>query len=159
MTADLTLDRTDRRILATLQKDGRITNQALAEQVALSPSACLVRVRRLESGGIIEGYGARLNPWKLDDSLIIFAEIWLEGQRAHDLARFEHAIADIPEIVEASYVSGPYEYLIKVVVRDMPAWTALSQGLIGGDLSVDRIVSHVLMKKPKRFSAYPVAGT
>lgn len=158
MTADSTLDRIDRRILATLQKDGRITNQALAEQVALSPSACLARVRRLERAGVIEGYGARLNPWKLDASLVIFAEVWLEGQRAHDLARFEQAVAGIPEIVEASYVSGPYEYLIKVVVLDMPAWTALSENLIGGDLGVDRIVSHVLMKKPKRFSAYPVTG-
>lgn len=159
MAADYAIDRTDRRILARLQKDGRITNQALAEQVALSPSACLARVRRLEHAGIIEGYGARLNPWKLDTSLIIFAEVWLEGQRAHDLAKFETAIADIPEIVEASYVSGPYEYLIKVVVRDMPAWTALSESLIASDLSVDRIVSHVLMKKPKRFCGYPVPKT
>lgn len=156
MAADYTLDRTDRRILAKLQTDGRITNQALAEQVALSPSACLARVRRLESSGVIKGYGARLNPWSLEASVIIFAEIWLKGQKAHDLARFEQAIADIPEIVEASYVSGAYEYLIKVVVRDMPAWTSLSEGLIAGDLGVDRIVSHILMKKPKRFSGYPV---
>jgi Lrp/AsnC family leucine-responsive transcriptional regulator len=156
LAANLSLDRIDRRILRHLQADGRITNQALAEQIALSPSACLTRVRRLEAAGVIEGYGARLNPWKLDTSLIVFAEVWLEGQRAQDLARFEQAIADLPEIVEASYVSGPYEYLLKVVVRDMPAWTALSEALIAGGLGVDRIVSHVLMKKPKRFTAYPI---
>lgn len=159
MAAIPTLDRIDRRILSHLQADGRITNQALAEQVALSPSACLTRVRRLEAAGVIEGYGARLNPWKLDSSLIVFAEIWLEGQRAQDLARFEQAIVGRPEIVEASYVSGPYDYLIKVVVRDMPDWTALSEALIAGGLGVDRIVSHVLMKKPKRFTAYPIAVT
>ena len=69
MTALPRLDRIDRRILETLQVDGRITNQALAEQVALSPSACLARLRRLETAGVIEGYGARLNPWSLDASL------------------------------------------------------------------------------------------
>ena len=116
-----TLDRIDRRILAKLQKDGRITNQALAEQVALSPSACLARVRRLERDGIIEGYGARLSPWKLDASLVIFAEVWLEGLRAHDLARFEQAIAEIPRSSRPPMFSGPYEYLIKVVVRTCPA--------------------------------------
>lgn len=156
MTADVELDRLDRRILAILQLDGRITNQALAEQVGLSPSACLARVRRLERAGVIEGYGARLNPWALDAGLILFAEFWLESQRPADLARFEAAVADIPEIVEASYVSGPYDYLVKVVAPNMTAWTALSEDLMSRDLGVDKVVTHVLMKKPKRFLAYPI---
>lgn len=158
MTATVTLDRIDRRILARLQADGRITNQALAAQVALSPSACLARVRRLESTGVIEGYSARLNPLAMHASVVVFAEVWLKGQRPEDLARFEAAILDIPEIVEASYVSGPFEYLIKVVAPDVSAWTALSEGLIAGDLGVDRVVSHVLMKKPKKFAGYPIPG-
>ena len=156
MAAFPTLDRIDRRILAALQADGRLTNQALAEQVALSPSACLVRVRRLEKAGIIEGYGARLNPWALDIGVILYAEVWLEGQNPARLARFEAALADIPEIVEATYVSGPYEYLIKAVAPDMAAWTALSEGLMDGDLGVEKVVTHVLMKKPKRFTGYPI---
>jgi len=156
MTALAKLDRIDRRILVMLQTDGRITNQALAEQVALSPSACLARIRRLESAGVIEGYGARLNPWSLDVGVIVFAEVWLKRQHPRDIARFEAAIADIPEIVEASYVSGAFDYLIKVVMSDMAAWTALSEGLIAGDLGVDKVVTHVLMKKPKRFVGYPV---
>ena len=156
MAAFPTLDRIDRRILAALQADGRLTNQALAEQVALSPSACLVRVRRLEKAGIIEGYGARLNPWALDIGVILYAEVWLEGQNPARLARFEAALADIPEIVEATYVSGPYEYLIKAVAPDMAAWTALSEKLIAGDLGVEKVVTHVLMKKPKRFTGYPI---
>mgnify|MGYP002403144026 CR=1 FL=1 len=158
MAAFPTLDRIDRRILAALQADGRLTNQALAEQVALSPSACLVRVRRLEKAGIIEGYGARLNPWALDIGVILYAEVWLEGQNPARLARFEAALADIPEIVEATYVSGPYEYLIKAVAPDISAWTALSEELIAGDLGVEKVVTHVLMKKPKRFTGYPVSG-
>ena len=156
MAAPLKLDRIDRRILATLQIDGRITNQALAEQAALSPSACLARVRRLEKAGVIEGYGARLNPWALEASLILYAEVWLKSQHPSDLARFEAAIAGMPEIVEASYVSGPFDYLIKVVTPDMASWIDLSEGLIAAGLGVDKIITHVLMKKTKRFTGYPI---
>ena len=155
MAAGVKLDRIDRRILATLQADGRITNQGLADQAALSPSACLARVRRLEKAGVIEGYGARLNPWSLENSLILYAEVWLKTHPA-DLARLEAVIADMPEIVEASYVSGPFDYLIKVVAPDMASWIDLSEGLIARDLGVDRVVTHVLMKKTKRFAGYPI---
>ena len=156
MAAGVKLDRIDRRILATLQADGRITNQALADQAALSPSACLARVRRLEKAGVIEGYGARLNPWSLENSLILYAEVWLKTHHPADLARLEAVIADMPEIVEASYVSGPFDYLIKVVAPDMASWIDLSEGLIARDLGVDRVVTHVLMKKTKRFAGYPI---
>jgi Lrp/AsnC family leucine-responsive transcriptional regulator len=156
MAALVKLDRIDRRILATLQADGRITNQALAGQVALSPSACLARVRRLETAGVIEGYGARLNPWSLEASLILFAEVWLKGHHPEELARFEAALAEIPEIVEASYVSGPFDYLIKVVAPDMASWIDLSEGLIAREPGVDKVITHVLMKKTKRFTGYPI---
>ena len=156
MAALAKLDRIDRRILACLQADGRITNQALAEQVALSPSACLARVRHLERAGVIEGYGARLNPWSMEASLILYAEISLKGHHPDDLARFEAGIADIPEIVEASYVSGPFDYLIKVVVPDMASWVALSEGVVAREFGADRVVTHVLMKKTKRFTGYPI---
>lgn len=156
MTALVTLDRIDRRILAILQADGRITNQALAEQVALSPSACLTRVRRLESAGVIEGYGARLDPWSLEASLIIYAEVWLKSHNPRDTARFEAAITAIPQIVEASYVSGAFDYLIKVVAPDMASWTALSEDLIARDLGIEKVITYVLMKKTKRFVGYPI---
>ena len=156
MAARPSLDRIDRRILTELQADGRITNQALAARVALSPSACLSRVRRLERVGVIEGYGARLNPWSLENSLILFAQIWMKGHDPQELATFEAAIFEAPEIVEASQVSGAFDYLIKVVVPDMPAWNDLADGLIARDLGIDKIITHVLMKKPKRFTGYPV---
>lgn len=157
MTAETVMDRLDRRVLAVLQADGRITNQALADRVGLSPSACLARVRRLEKAGVIEGYGARLNPWRLSVGLILFAEFWLKGHRPSDLARFEAAIAETPEIVEMSYVSGDYDYLAKVAVPHMDAWTALSEDLLERDLGIDKVVTHVLMKKTKPFVGYPVA--
>ncbi len=156
MTAEPALDAIDRRILASLQAEGRITNQALADQVGLSASACLARTRRLERARVIEGYGARLNPWRLDTSVILFAEIWMKGHHPQERARFEAAITDIPEIVEASQVSGVFDYLLKVVVPDIPAWTRLAETLIERDLAVEKVVTHVLMKKPKRFTGYPI---
>ena len=71
MAADYVLDRIDRRILAALQADGRLTNHALSEQVSLSPSACLARVRRLERSGVIRGYHARVDPFSLDVGLVL----------------------------------------------------------------------------------------
>src|SRR3982751_6903967 len=100
MAADYALDRIDRRILAALQADGRLTNQALSERVALSPSACLARVERLRRTGIIQGYHARLDPFSLGIGLVLFAEITLKGHSVEELARFERAIAVIPQIVE-----------------------------------------------------------
>ena len=156
MDAGLTLDRIDRRILAALQADGRLTNQALSERVALSPSACLARVRRLEQEGIIQGYHARLDPFRLDVGLVLFAEITLKGHGTDELARFDAAIEALPQVVEASHVSGAYDYLLKVVVADMAEWTRIGEQLTGADVGADRINTHVLLRKPKIFVGYPV---
>ena len=156
MTAGPTLDRIDRRILAQLQADGRLTNQALAERVALSPSACLARVRRLEQAGVIEGYHARLDPFRVDVGMVLFAEITLAAHGSEALARFEAAIAAIPQIVEASHVSGDFDYLLKVVVRDLAEWTGIGERLTSEDAGADRVVTHVLLGKPKIFTGYPV---
>ena len=139
--AEVALDAIDRRILAELQRSGRITNQALAETVGLSPSACLARVRRLEADGVIAGYQARLT---------------LKSQHPRDLARFEAAMNEIPEVIEAAQVSGPFDFLLKVVTRDVHAWSELADALIEADLGVDKITSHILMKQSKAFAGYPI---
>lgn len=155
MTEAFTLDRIDRRILANLQPEGRLTNQALAGRVALSPSACLARVKRLERAGIIQGYHARLDPFRIDVGLVLFAEITLKAHGSAELARFDTAIEAIPQIVEASHVSGAYDYLLKVVVTDMAEWNRLGEQLTA-EAGADRINTHVLMRKPKVFVGYPV---
>ncbi|HKX92821.1 MAG TPA: Lrp/AsnC family transcriptional regulator [Sphingomicrobium sp.] len=156
MAAASKLDRIDRRILVALQADARLTNQALSEQVALSPSACLARVRRLESEGIVQGYHARLDPFALDIGLVLYADITLEGHSPAELARFEEAILALPQVVEASHVTGVFDYILKVVVRDMAEWTEIAEGLTSADLGVDRINTHMIMRKPKVFVGYPV---
>lgn len=156
MTAEYRLDRIDRRILAILQAEGRLANQALSSRVALSPSACLARVRRLERAGVIRGYHARLDPFRLDIGLVLFVEVTLDGHGPAAAARFETAIEALPEVVEASHVSGDFDYLLKIVVADMAAWTRLRERLIGSDAGIERITTHVLISKPKIFVGYPI---
>ena len=156
MAANITLDRIDRKILAILQAEARLTNQALAGRVALSPSACLARVRRLERAGVIQGYHARLDPFMLDIGLVLFAEVTLKGHSPHELARFEAALNAIPQVVEASHVSGAYDYLLKAVVADIAEWTRIAERLTAPEAGGDRINTHVLMGKPKVFVGYPV---
>lgn len=156
MAADFELDRIDRRILAALQADARLTNQALSERVALSPSACLARVRRLERAGVIQGYHARVDPFALNLGLVLYAEVTLEGHSSAELEVFERTVNSIPAIVEASHVTGAYDYILKVVVTDMAEWTKIAEALTGSDVGVERISTHVMMKKPKFFVGYPV---
>jgi DNA-binding Lrp family transcriptional regulator len=156
MAADPELDRIDRRILAALQADGRLSNQALSERVALSPSACLARVRRLERIGVIQGYHARVDPFRLDVGLVLFAEVTLRGHGPEELARFEKTIEAVAQVVEASHVTGAYDYLLKVVVADIAEWTRIAEQFTGADLGVERISTHVIMSKPKFFVGYPV---
>ncbi|WP_374532267.1 Lrp/AsnC family transcriptional regulator [Phenylobacterium sp.] len=153
------LDRIDLKILAALQADGRITNQALADQVALSPSACLSRVRRLEREGFIQGYHARLDIERIRPTLTIYGEVTLKSHRPAELLAFEAALAAIPEVVEAAQVSGPFDYLIKAVCPDVRAWGELADRLLQEDLGVDKIASHILMKDAKPFRGAPVSAS
>jgi Lrp/AsnC family transcriptional regulator, leucine-responsive regulatory protein len=156
MTAGPKLDRIDHKILAALQEDARLTNQALSERVALSPSACLARVKRLEQSGVIQGYHARLDPFTLEIGLVLYAEITLDGHTPAELAAFEQAITALPQVVEASHVTGSFDYILKVVVADMGEWSRIAENLASGRLGVDRINSFVVMRKPKFFVGYPV---
>jgi len=156
MTAGPKLDRIDRKILAALQEDARLTNQALSERVALSPSACLARVRRLEQLGVIQGYHARLDPFALDIGLVLYVDITLDGHTPAELAAFEKAIGVLPQVVEASHVTGSFDYILKVVVSDMAEWTRIAEDFASADLGVNRINSYVVMRKPKFFVGYPI---
>jgi Lrp/AsnC family leucine-responsive transcriptional regulator len=117
-----TIDATDRRILMELQRDGRITNVALASRCHLSPAACLVRVRGLEQAGYILGYRAVLDPGRLGQAMVVFVEIKLDRTTSDAFKRFASAVAGIPEIVECHMVAGGFDYLIKVRVENMAVY-------------------------------------
>lgn len=148
------LDRIDLKILAALQRDGRMTNQRLAEAVALSPRASLERVRRLEAAGIISGYQAVIELRELTRPVNVFVEIVLEKQA--NRRRFEKRLMALDEVVECWEVSGNLDYVARVVCADMVAYEELTAALLDDDgLGVARIVSHVALRPVRRFAGYP----
>ncbi len=114
----MSLDATDRAILAALQHDGRVSNVMLAERVHLSESACLRRVRALEQNGVVERYTAIVSADAVGVPGNVFAEITLSSQKQDDLDRFETAVQAVPEIMECYLVTGEYDYLLRVVAQD-----------------------------------------
>ncbi|SDD89725.1 Lrp/AsnC family transcriptional regulator [Belnapia rosea] len=119
------LDRTDRRILAALQEEGRLTNVELAERIALSPSPCLRRVKRLEAAGILRGYRAVLAREAVGLGLTVFVEIKVERHSRENAAALQEALAAMPEVVACHMVSGTADFLAEIVVADLRAYEAL----------------------------------
>ena len=116
------IDPADRRILKALQKDGRISNAALARQVNLSAAACFERVKRLRRDGIITGFTALLDAKQLDRALLIFVEIVLDRTTSDVFEAFAKAVRRMPEVLECHMVAGGFDYLVKARVRDMAAY-------------------------------------
>jgi Lrp/AsnC family leucine-responsive transcriptional regulator len=120
------LDRYDRMILETLQGDGKISNQDLADRVGLSPSPCLRRVRALEETGLIVGYRVLLDAKKLGLTLMALIGISMDQHTPERFTNFETKIADIPEVLECLLITGQQsDYQLKVVVHDMDAYQNL----------------------------------
>ena len=124
MPETLRLDDTDRRLLRTLQADGRISNQDLAQACNLSPSACSDRVRRLREQGYIRGFSAVLDPDKVGRALLIFVEVVLDRTTSDVFDAFAAAARRAPDVLECHMVAGGFDYLIKARVRDMAAYRA-----------------------------------
>lgn len=116
------LDAIDRKILTTLQKDGRTTNQQLADKVGLSPSPCLRRVRALEVSGAIDRYVALVDPQVAGLSVSAFVRVRLDRQDDRHLAVFEQAVRDVPEIMECYLMTGDADYQLRVLVPSLDAF-------------------------------------
>lgn len=123
-------DKIDTRILRVLQRDGRISNLKLAEEVHLSPTAVLERVKRLQRDGFILGYQARLNPDKLGVGLVAFVEVQLDRASADVMDRFRAAVQARPEILECHLIAGSFDYLLKVRVTDQQHYTDVVERVI-----------------------------
>ncbi len=119
MDANPTLDRTDLRLLALLQTQGRASNAELAAQINLSPSACLRRTQRLEAAGVISGYGARLEARALGLGLQAFVRVHLEHHDQPAIDRFAAAVTSWDEVVACHALTGDMDYLLQVLVRDL----------------------------------------
>jgi DNA-binding Lrp family transcriptional regulator len=146
MTGALKLDRMDLKILTQLQLNGRITNLELAGKVGLSPSPCLMRVKRLEKAGYISGYGARIELRKLGDTVTVFTEMTLSDHRSADFAKFEARIRAVNEITECYLVSGGYDYLLKFVMRSINHYQETIEDLLATGIGIEKYFSYVVIK-------------
>lgn len=150
------LDATDRRILAILQKEGRITNADLSGRVHLSPSACHRRVQRLEEQGYIAGFVALVNARKLRRSTTAFVEITLSGQADELLEAFEKAVARVPDILECHLMAGTADYLLKVVAEDTEDFARIHRQHLARLPGVAQMHSSFALRTVRQTTAIPV---
>ena len=150
------LDRLDLSILNELQKDGRISYVDLADKVGLSSTPCIERVKRLEKEGYIEGYCARLNPQKLNCSMLVFVEISLSYQSKDAFAEFNQAVSTLPYILECHLVSGDADYLIKARINDMSQYRALLGDMLLTLPGVKNSKSYIVMEEVKETQNIPL---
>lgn len=140
------MDRTDRKILAELQSDGRLTLTDLAERVGLSMSPCHRRLRALEHAGVIAGYHARLNPAAVGLSFEALIFVTMRGADADTVTRFEQAVAAIPRVLHAQRLFGEPDYLLQVVAADLPAFQQLYDSQLATLPGVQKLTSTLVMK-------------
>jgi Lrp/AsnC family leucine-responsive transcriptional regulator len=150
------IDKIDRRILALLQADGRISNLKLAEAVHLSPTAVLERVRRLTRDGYILGYEARLDPARLGAGLMVFVEVLLDRTVQDVMDTFRAAVQVRPEILECHLVAGGFDYLLKTRVADMAAYREFIGSVIWTLPGVRETRTYVVMEEVKNTAAIAV---
>jgi len=152
------LDRIDIRILAELQKNGRLTNIELAERVHLSASPCLMRLKKLQSTGLIRGFAADIDMGRLADVLTVFTEVTLARHGVHDLSRFVAALADIDNVVECHLVSSGYDYLVKFNTCGIAQYQEIVERLSDMDLGILKYFSYVVFKTPILPRQLPVSA-
>jgi Lrp/AsnC family leucine-responsive transcriptional regulator len=149
-------DGTDRRILAALQKNGRMTNAELSERVNLSPSACHRRVGQLEKSGLIRDYVALLDPKKLGLPTTVFVEITLSGQADEVLDAFEREVAKIPDVLECHLMAGSADYLLKVMAEDTEHFAMIHRRHLARLPGVAQMHSSFALRTVFKTTALPV---
>lgn len=149
------LDAIDRRILAELQEDGRMTNVELARRAGISAPPCLRRVRRLEEAGIIRGYHADSDPQMLGWEIVFFAIVGLESQKETVLSGFEQMVAAWPEVRECHMIRGGGDFLLKLVARDTSHENQLTQRLTGA-AHVSRVQTLQTIRTSRALAGVPL---
>ncbi|SAL58288.1 AsnC family transcriptional regulator [Caballeronia terrestris] len=165
--ADIELDAIDRKILAILQENGRLSNQEIADRVNLSPSPCLRRIRRLEESGVIRGYVALLDSQKLGLGLLAYVNVRLEKRggtsftpRSSNPAThadlFREAVQEWPEVVACDAMTGDMDYLLRVQVKDMAHFSRFVQDHLLHHPSVIDVKTSFSLERIKETTALPL---
>ncbi|MCX4166134.1 MULTISPECIES: Lrp/AsnC family transcriptional regulator [Paraburkholderia] len=171
--ADIEIDAIDRRILAILQENGRLSNQDIAERINLSPSPCLRRIRRLEESGVIRGYVALLDPQRLGLALLAYVDVRLEKRGgpavsvrsdgstsrrpgATHAELFRAAVQAWPEVVACHAMTGDMDYMLRVHVEDMAHFSRFMQDQLLHHPSVIDVKTSFSLDTIKETTALPI---
>jgi Lrp/AsnC family transcriptional regulator, leucine-responsive regulatory protein len=150
------IDALDRKLLALLQADGRLTHAQLGQQIGLSASACTRRLQRLEEAGVVEGYFARLHGAAIGRPTTVFIEVTLSSQGSSALDAFERAVAACPDVLECHLMSGDFDYLLRVAVADMRDYERLHREHIAAFPHVARVRTAFAMRAVVAARGYPL---
>ncbi|MEJ0039524.1 MAG: Lrp/AsnC ligand binding domain-containing protein [Gammaproteobacteria bacterium] len=150
------IDRIDRKILARLQRDGRVPMARLAREVHLSPTPTFERTRRLEEQGYIEGYFARVNPRKLGLGLLAYVEVSLDRTTPDSFEHFRQAALAHDEVMECHMVAGGFDYLLKVRVADMESYRRFLGDSIASVRGVQQTHTYFVMEEVKSTHVFAI---
>ncbi len=154
------LDRTDKRILRELQRNGRMSNQELAEKVGLSPSPCLRRVKQLEDEGIIKGYVALVNPAMLGLKMMALIQIRMDRHTPERFEEFEKTIREYSQVMECILITGQTaDYQVKVIVEDMEQYQDFLLNKITPLPGVSDVHSSFILRQVVSSTALPIELT
>jgi len=156
--SQIELDAIDQRILGRLQGNARLSNVDLADEVGLSPSPCLRRVRALEEAGVITGYAALVDQEAVGLPVSVFIMVTLERQIEHALEEFESKVRALPEVMECYLMTGDSDYLLRVVTRDLQAYERFLMRHLTKFPGVSSIKSSFALKQVVYRTALPVSG-
>jgi Lrp/AsnC family leucine-responsive transcriptional regulator len=150
------LDKADRHILRLLQEDGRISNADLARKVGLSPPSMLQRVRKLEQKKLVKGYTAVLDAEGLGFGLTVIAMVSLALHQDQPIDQFITEIESVPEVLECHHVSGDFDFMLRIVAKDMHDYERIMREHIASIKAVGKIHSCFVLRTTKESSALPV---
>lgn len=150
------LDDIDRRLLASLQDDGRMTNVDLAAKVGLTPPPCLRRVRGLEESGVIRGYHADLDAAKLGYTITVFAMVSLKSQAEDALRQFEDHMRSLPEVRECHMLNGEIDFIIKIVSRDLQSFQEFLTSKLPPAPNVASVKTSLTIRTAKQLPGVPL---
>tara|TARA_B100000767_G_scaffold246727_1_gene246535 strand:+ start:34 stop:561 length:528 start_codon:yes stop_codon:yes gene_type:complete len=156
MDLGIRLDVIDLKILRLIQEKGRITNLQLSQEIGLSPAPTLERVKKLESSGIIEGYHAQVNDTLLGMGIKAFISISLERQKVDSIVTFKEKIQAIPEVLECYQITGNADYLMKVVVQDIPSFERLISNKLSQIEEIGQMQTMMILSKVKDSKVIPL---
>ena len=150
------LDKKDKLIVERLQRNGRISMSDLAQEVNLSDTPCLRRVKKLEQAGVIEGYQATLNRQAFNLNVLVYAFVRLSANSDKLATQFEQTVASLDQVLECSVVTGAYDYLLKIIAEDLEDYEGFVKKSLGRIDDIATIESTVVLKQTFSRNVLPI---